>query len=289
MNVPVKVRILNLFRALFKVPMLESYLASRTAGLPPDHWICKLVPNPYQYVPETFRNVNRDGVSLRVDISDYIGHYLYFGFADPAMKKLFALCGESSTAIDVGANIGWTVLLLARIAKKGTVWGFEPEPRNFEDCQTNIKLNSFGNVTLFPIGLGDANGRVLMEIRTPSNRGGNRVALHPGESVHQVEVARLDDFGPASKLVNIDLIKIDVEGYELQVLRGAEKMLRKHRPALFIEVDENNLRDQGDSAEELVRFIMKVGYREIVRADDDSQVSATTKFDNCHFDIIARQ
>jgi hypothetical protein len=67
-----KVRLLNFLRQAFKIPLLEQELARRTQGKPPDSFICKFVPNPYQYAPNSFRVVNRNGLSLRVDISDYI-------------------------------------------------------------------------------------------------------------------------------------------------------------------------------------------------------------------------
>jgi hypothetical protein len=83
------------------------------------------------------------------------------------------------------------------------------------------------------------------------------------------------------------LIKVDVEGFELHVLRGAEKTLRQCKPALFIELDDNNLSDQGDSAEKLVSYLEDLGYA-ITDAGTGAPVRSGKPFTNCHTDIIAR-
>ena len=288
MNLSLRTRLFNYFRNIFRVPLLGSLLASMTEGKSPQHLVCKLVPNPYQYPPGTIRMLNRNGIAMRVDMSDYIGHYLFFGFADSGMDKLFSLCKADSTVLDVGANIGWTVLNMANIARQGKVLGFEPDPYNFERCSQNMLLNDFKNGSAYPLGLGNENRAMNIEIRTISNRGGNRIAPGRSGDTRMVEVVRLDDFSLALELPKIDLIKIDVEGYELNVLRGAERLLKKHKPILFLELDDNNLIDQGDSALALIQFLGHVGYAEICHALDESKITATTNFSNCHFDIIAK-
>ena len=140
----------------------------------------------------------------------------------------------------------------------------------------------------FPLGLGNENRPMNIEIRSMSNRAGNRIAPAGSGATRMVEVVRLDDFSLARELPRVDLIKIDVEGYELNVLRGAMDLLKKHRPILFVELDDNNLIDQGDSALTLIRFLGEVGYKEISHALDESKITTNTNFTNCHFDIIAK-
>ncbi len=286
MKTSLKVRTLNFLRNIFRIKFMESFLASQTFGKGPSQWICKLVPNPYQYSAPTFRSIKRNGIVMGVDISDYIGHYLYFGFEDAGANELFFMCKENFTVLDIGANIGWTVLNLASITKHGMVIGFEPDPYNFERCNENIALNNFKNIKIFPVGLGNGNDLVDMEVRTPSNRGGNRIVGKGSPSTHRVEIVKLDDFAPVRDLTKIDMLKIDVEGYELNVLRGAAYLLKKHKPVLFVELDDNNLKDQGDSALDLINFLLAIGYSEIRHAEDKTEVLPTTDFSNCHFDVI---
>lgn len=289
MNLPIKVRVLNVFRRVWMIPVLESFLARITRGLPPDHFVCKWVPNPYQYQADAFRLMKRDGITMNVDISDYIGHYLYFGFEDRGMQRLFSLCAEDATVVDVGANIGWTALRMALLAVRGQVYAFEPDPYNAEQCQDNIKRNNLTNIELFSIGLGNTETTVDMEVRTPSNRGGNRIAPQGVSTNRRVQITRMDNVSKLRNLNRIDLIKVDVEGYELQVLKGAREILLKHKPTLFIELDDNNLRDQADSPAALIRFLVEVGYTSLLHAETGSPLSEGMDFTNCHMDVIARQ
>ncbi|MBS1952128.1 MAG: hypothetical protein OJF59_000927 [Cytophagales bacterium] len=283
-----KVKLFNLFRQTFKIKWIEQYLAKLTAGKNPNHFFSKLVPNHYQYQHGSFRNIFRDGIRMNVDISDYVGHYYYFGFKDKSIERLFSLCHENFSVIDVGTNWGWTLLKFSSLAKNGTVLGFEPDPVNFNHCKKNVMLNQANNIHLFPVGLGDLNTTLKIEVRTVTNRGGNRIAVNPNQNGADVEIIRLDDFTPATKLSHINLIKIDVEGYEHHVLKGAKEILRQHMPVLFIELDNNNLRDQGSSAVSLIQFLIDIGYRHIVNAETEESITLQTNFDNCHLDIIAK-
>ena len=127
-----------------------------------------------------------------------------------------------------------------------------------------------------------------MELRTPSNRGGNRIAPQGVDGNTLIQVSRMDETAPIGSLEKIDLIKIDVEGYELQVLRGASAIIQKHKPILFVELDDDNLRDQGDSASDLVRFLEQHGYVSITNAVSGEMVSSAMPFTHCHLDILAQ-
>lgn len=287
MNISPKVRFLNFFRNVFRISPIEKVLAQTTVGKSPDRFVSKLVPNPYQYPEGSFRIIERKGIRVKVDVSDYIGHYIYFGFEDPSIEKLLSLCKPGANVIDIGANIGWTMLNLSRRSLTGKIYGFEPDPYNYDRCRDNIELNKFDNVFLFPLGLSDVNAQLSMEVRVASNRGGNRISTSSNGS-HKVNVIRLDDFEPVKSLSHVDLVKIDVEGYEMQVLKGSMEVLKQHHPVMFIELDDNNLKDQGYSAKDLIVFLNDNGYRNIVSADDDRSVTSSDDFRNRHFDIIAR-
>ena len=287
MNLPFKVRFLNLFRNVFRIRPLEEMLSRTIAGKSSHHFVSKLAPNPYQYPADSFRILERNGIRMKLDLSDYIGHYTYFGFEDISFNKLLELCKPGATVIDVGTNVGWTLLNLGRLSQTGSVYGFEPDPYNYRLCKENVSLNKLNNISLFPLGLSDVNAQLNMEVRAPSNRGGNRISTSSKGS-YKVDVIRLDDFEATKSANRIDLIKIDVEGYELHVLKGAVGVLRQHHPVLFIEVNDNNLAYQGHSAKELIGFLNDIGYRNIISADDGQTVTASDNFVNRHFDLIAR-
>ncbi|MBI4929253.1 MAG: FkbM family methyltransferase [Bacteroidetes bacterium] len=260
---------------------------SKTKGNPSTNFWCKLAPNYYQYQHPSWRKITRDDITMHIDISDWMGYLYYFAFKNES-SQLFNLCKEGYYVIDVGANIGWTVLNLGRLSKTGRVIGFEPDPYNFIQCKKNIELNKMTNVTLLPYGLGEIPQQAQIEVRAASNRGGNRIAVEKKNANETVEIRRLDDIEQINHFPQVNLIKIDVEGYELKVLKGAEQLLKKFKPVLFIEVDENNLNVQGDSVKALIAFLSSLQYRTITNAESGMAVSVDTDFTNCHYDIIAR-
>lgn len=284
-----KTKILNLFRRIFKISFLEQFLRQKIEKKP-NSFYSKLAPNNYQYKRGTFREFTYNGVRLKADISDYIGYCLYFGFKDEALEKLIKLAQPGNVVLDIGTNIGSTLLQFAKkIGENGKVYGFEPDAQNYNACLVNINLNSLHNVEVFNIGLGDETGTFTLVVDTETNRGGNRISLsnENNKNNSKIHVERLDDWIKDKNLSRIDLIKIDVEGFELNVLKGAEETIKKHTPVLFIELDDNNLKAVGNSASELIKFLENLGYS-VTKAETEELVLSDTDFRNCHYDIICK-
>ena len=284
-----KTRIFNIGRLLFMFPFLEKYLRKRMLSNP-NKFVEKFIPNNYQYPINTYRVFNYKGVDLKVDIRDYVGHYLYFGFKDSGQEKFMQLVKADFVVLDIGTNIGSTLLQFANLAgHKGKVIGFEPDPFNYKNCIYNIGLNSFNNVIVNNIGLGNETGEFSLVVDTPTNRGGNRIQLDnpDGKEVVKIKVHKLDDWIGSANIVKVNLIKIDVEGFEMNVLKGSLETLKTHRPVFFIELDDNNLKMVGASAKVLVEFLEINGYS-VVNAETDERVTGSSNFENCHYDIICR-
>lgn len=284
-----KTILLNIVRSCFKIPFLENWLRKKTFNTTSNSFFYKMTPNNYQYAKNSYREFNYKGVELRVDIRDYVGHYLYFGFKDEAHEKLLALAKPNFIVLDIGTNIGSTLLQFAnKIGENGRVYGFEPDPINFKACKENIKLNTFNNLKVENIGLGDEKGSFNLVVDTETNRGGNRIELKTQDkNTTTIKVECLDDWIIKNKIKKIDLIKIDVEGFETNVVKGGLTILKKMHPILFIEVDDNNLKKVESSAKELIALIEELGY-DITNANDNSKVSSKDNFTNCHFDIICK-
>jgi hypothetical protein len=101
----------------------------------------------------------------------------------------------------------------------------------------------------------------------------------------KVEIDTLDHFAEEQKLSRNGLIKIDVEGFEMEVLKGAAETLRRFRPKLFVEMDDRNLQEQGSGAKELIAFLKGAGYR-ITNSVTAEEIHTADHRDNCHIDII---
>jgi FkbM family methyltransferase len=250
----------------------------------------KLVPNNYQYSKGTFRKfATEQGVSMDVDISDYVGHYLYFGFKDEGHQKLYRLVKEGMKILDIGTNIGSTLLRFAKLTGgTGFIYGFEPDPINYKECLKNLSLNEFKNIKVSNIGLGNENNEFDLYEDSDGNRGGNRISFDRNNSKRKsrITVEKLDDWSKKNQVVDIDLIKIDVEGFEYKALMGGEYLIRKNMPILFIELDDNNLKNVGDSAQGLVKLLEDWGYS-IKNSLNNESVSSKNDFTDCHYDIIA--
>ena len=284
-----KTEVLNLFRNIFKVSFLETRLRRLVDGKKTSAFISKLVPNNYQYAPGTVREFEYKGVRLKLDIHDYISHYLYFGFKDTSHEKLMGLVNQGDVVLDIGTNFGTTILQFADlVGKDGVTYGFEPDPINFAICKTNLKLNDHSNVFVENVGLGSENGKVSLIVDTESNRGGNRIGVaSQDKESHEIDICVLDEWVGSRDIQRIDLIKIDVEGYEMEVLKGASNVLLRYRPVLFIELDDNNLRQQNSSAPQVVGFLERLNYL-IVHSENGNSVSTSDDFSNCHHDIVCR-
>ena len=286
-----KTRFYNFFRFLILKSRLYVLLRFLTKGRRSDYFFSKLVPNNYQFSKSTFKiaRVNR-GIALKVDLHDYLGHFVYFGFRDEGQEKLMDLVREGDYVFDVGTNIGNTILQFSQTIKKdGLVFGFEPDPKTYKFCTSNLKLNPhIKNIQVFNYGLGNKSGEFQLEDRYESNSGGNRIIIEEvtGKSKNVI-VKVLDEIVEELKLKKLDLIKIDVEGFELNVLLGAKKTISQFHPIFFIEIDDNNLRDQGSSAKELIEFLSGKGYS-TYHSITGKEIISTDHFSGCHFDLIAK-
>ena len=288
-----KTRVFNWIRKSLTSYPFEVFIRKFTVGSRSRSFIGRLVPNYYQYNINSIRKFKYNGINLSVDISDYIGHYLYFGFKDNSNENLINLISQGNTIIDIGTNIGATALQLALCTgSTGFVYGFEPDPVNYSSCIENIKLNNISNVLVGNIGLGDQDATLNMVVQTPLNRGGNRIkSKSDNDEVEQklVKVTALDNWVDKNKNISkIDLIKIDVEGYEMKVLQGARQTIKTFKPTLFIELDDNNLREQNSSAKELIGVLLNFGYNNILHSISKEPIDLNYRFKDCHFDIIVK-
>lgn len=146
---------------------------------------------------------------------------------------------EDDIVVDIGANIGYYALLQARIAgERGKVYAIEPVPENIELLRRNIRLNEYSNVEVYQLAIGDKNGFATIYVPKERNRSSMRQPTSYIESgtVEEinVEIITLDDF-LKGKLYP-DIIRMDVEGYEYQIIKGMKKILEKQLPlTLFME------------------------------------------------------
>jgi FkbM family methyltransferase len=207
------------------------------------------------------------GLRIHLYLSNDLSKQLYIGGCIEPNEFAFLdkILVPGMTFIDAGANDGlFTLFAARRVGPSGQVWAFEPSPREFLRLKRNVGLNGIGNVRMFPLALTDSEGQAEMKIADDEHSGQNTL----GDFAYQIELAghervstqRLDNLVQQECLRPVDAIKLDVEGAELSVLTGAASVLRKQRPLLLLEVNENALRLQGTTAAALVEFLRAHDY-----------------------------
>ncbi len=168
--------------------------------------------------------------------------------------------------IDVGAHAGQFSKLFARMAPAGHVYAFEPSAYALSVMAPAVAFNRLRNITLVPYGLGERTASLTLH--TPLKRshslgyGTAHLGTEAGPTVDQViEVTTLDAFAQSHGLARLDLIKADIEGWELRALKGGEDALRRFLPVLYLEVDAALMRRAGDTPAALFGWLQAMGYR----------------------------
>jgi FkbM family methyltransferase len=182
------------------------------------------------------------------------------------MSAIARLLRPGMCFVDVGANEGlFTLLAAALVGSNGAVHAFEPSPRERARLEENLSLNRFTNVRVHPSALGSAHRKASLSVSGPEHPGHNTLggfAYPEGEGAYtlDVDVQTLDEVVAGEGLERVDMVKIDVEGFETAVLGGAHDTLRIHRPVLLIEAYDPSLREAGSSVDELLRLLRDAGY-----------------------------
>lgn len=229
----------------------------RLAGSRP--WIFKFVPPNKYYKPGSHRKARRKGISYQLDISDYQEWLVYFHCKTDSSNYLMNYLEKSEVIFDIGANIGQTAFNMSKTQQaKGlnpVVYAFEPYPKTFQKLEDNIRKNTELAIKAFNLGLGSQKGSLHMMQHHALNSGGFRMTSDTSNSI-VVPVISLDEFVSENGIRAIDFIKIDVEGFELEVLKGAQETIRRFRPVIVFEYSvENILAQQGNIPEALDELI----------------------------------
>jgi len=182
---------------------------------------------------------------------------VYGEYFESEVNVFRRFCTVGDVALDIGANIGTHTLALAGlVGPQGLVFAFEPQRIVFQTLCANIALNSLDNVHCINAAVGASPGTLKLfdaDPNVPNNFGGVRVAMLAGApGAAPVERLKLDDF---LEIDQLKLVKIDVEGMEADVLRGASRILARFRPILYVE------NDTVASSPELISLLHESGYR----------------------------
>jgi len=277
-------------RRSFMLWPAEKLLVFSLGKFPNNRVLKRIIPSNEYYPLKSIRHCRRQGINYSLDIHDYQNWLIYFHSESDSSFGALRYLKTGDIALDVGGNIGQTALMMAKkTGNNGRIYSFEPFPGTFQKLKKNLSLNpGISNIQPQNAALGAVPGSLMMSQDCMSNSGSNRMVAETTATSHckvTVPVSTIDIFARQQQLTTVDFIKIDVEGFEYKVLNGAMETITKHRPLLFIELDDNNLREQGNNAKELIQSLIPLHYT-IVNAATGSGVDVNTNYTDCHFDIL---
>jgi len=184
-------------------------------------------------------------------------------FEEENFDLLNKILSNGMNVIDVGANIGlYSLLFCKKIGDKGKVFSFEPSPETFFRLKQNVNLNQFKNIKMYNIGLSDRKTKskfYLCEDEAYSSLGTK--PMMPIINEIEIELTTIDEFLKKENIKNVDIIKIDTEGADYLVLKGAEKLLASEKaPILFCEYNRAVEGGFLHKTKDMYDYLVKMGY-----------------------------
>lgn len=198
---------------------------------------------------------------------DHVGEVvLYNRFETAELSFVDRFLQPGMTAVDIGAHHGlYTLLASRRVGREGRVISFEPSSREQKALLRHIRLNRCRNVNVQACAVGNETMEARLYVVEGRQTGCN--SLRPpiaesGTTAQCVHVARLDDWLSEHKIERVDFIKLDVEGGELEALKGANQLLeRRPRPVILAEVQDMRTQPWGYAAKEIINYLRDRGYQ----------------------------
>ncbi|EGK8061560.1 FkbM family methyltransferase [Campylobacter lari] len=207
--------------------------------------------------------------------NDYIQSHIFLThsfYSENQLKKIDKYLSEESIVLDIGANIGNHSIYWSLISNVKAIYSFEPIKNTFDILQKNIYINNIKDkIQIFNIALGKENSYADIKFYDSNNIGATQITQknpsHPSAAnVQNIQIVKLDEFINSNfQYEKIDMIKIDVEGFENNVLAGAVNTIEKYHPTIVIEIFDENY-------EKINSFFHSISYSLIEKLDDTNYI-----------------
>lgn len=216
------------------------------------------------------RVIRRNGLYFEADLSEGLDLSLFiFGnFQKHVSANPYIKIAEDSVIFDIGANVGIMAFQFAKTATKGRVYAFEPTNYAYGKLQRNLELNSQIN-NIIPIqtfiskeSVQNHQLKAYSSWKVDGKRAENKHPVHGGTAMPATDIPAisLDDFCENEKVLSLDFIKIDTDGYEMDVLLGAGKCIEKFKPQIIFEVGLYVLEEHDISFNDYWDFFSNLNY-----------------------------
>ena len=196
------------------------------------------------------------------------------GFNEFAVTQWFKrYLKKGMVVVDVGAHMGWSTLMMAsRVGPNGKVFAFEPSDYYRKKLIKNIDINQYDNITVRDTALYNEDGVRYFRLDNGT------VCDKKNDDTIEIKCEKLDSLKEILKFDNIDLIKIDIEGAELNCLLGMKEILKNYKPILIIEVHTQYLKQRNQSSGQVIELLQKYSYNIKPFDVSKSEMSTTNQF-----------
>lgn len=283
-----KTNTIRKFKTVFMVSPFENWISYFTRDKDINNFFVKLLPSNLDYKSDAIRRKTVDGITYDLQLNEWMEYALFFGIKNEDKTPLFKNIQQGFLILDVGVNFGETLLNFAKLTgNTGTVYGFEPMPFTYKKCRHNVGLNDFKNIVVENLALSNSMEKLVINDPLNGNSGGTYVSkiTVAAENKITINAITLDDYVIEKDLKKIDFIKIDVEGYETNVLLGALNVIQKFKPILYIEVCDENLKRAGSSAIALMELLLNNNYQ-IRKSDNGVLLDSNSIKQYRHLDVL---
>jgi FkbM family methyltransferase len=241
-------------------------------------WLLKVRPAPLADALKMLLRVRRARLATQtgeflVDPASILGDSLITrGDFEPELAVMMRrFLGEGATFVDVGANEGYFSVMGSKlVGTAGKVLAIEPQPRLFDVLNANLRMNMCDNVVVAANAVADQDGFVELNLAPSTNNGSSgvfRKTRYPGRK-QRVPAFTLDSLFETHGLDACDFLKMDIEGFELEALQGADRLLREKRiKAMNVDDHPSILARRGLALDCVSGMLKDYGYRREVGAD----------------------
>ena len=216
-----------------------------------------------RYGARTVRGIDH-GYQMRLCLDDSFERETYYlgrFYESELLSVVNSIVEPGDTFIDVGANIGMITLhAAAQVGPQGLVLAFEPNPEARARLVEHVRINDLQNVRIFETALAESSGTATLTMANAHSGTATLRSLNTALRSYAVPVARLDDFFGQIPERRV-FLKIDTEGYDFNVLKGAGRLLARPGVTVFAEVNHRWLEELGQSAHQMFAYMSNFGFK----------------------------
>ncbi len=242
----------------------------------------------WQNAPKVTIRGKNHGYLMELELSDWAERFTFFlgrYYEMGVQRVLDAILMQGDRFVDIGANIGM-ITLHARslIGSTGQIDCFEPNPECVERIRRHLQMNSIQNVTIHMCALSDKVGNLNLNLSSEHSGTATLTEVDEVKRALPVMVCVGDDLLMEGPRINV--MKVDVEGYEMKVLSGLEGTLKKFKPIIITELIDTHLSRAGTSVAAVTERLSILGYAPLgigsVRKGISHRLTLSRSIDNCN-------